>query len=202
MREVDLKENYGVYIRGGFLGALIFFILIFLFVPEMKVKPYKLKKDIVTIVEEVSTQLERFIEPPKMERPKVAIEAESEEEATDATIASTEFEEVVIPTRHTGPEVEAIPFFRVEVKPKLIYSPPPKYPESARELGITGTTVIQAVVDVDGSVINPVIIKSSGSDILDMAALNAVKKYKFTPGRQRDKYVRVRVQIPIVFKLK
>jgi len=202
MREIDLKDRYGVYIRGGFLCSIVLFIVVFLFVPEMEVKPYELKKDIVTIVEQVSTQLEKFIEPPKMERPKVAIEAETEAEATEATIASTEFEEILIPTRHTGPQVEAIPFFRVEVKPKPIYTPPPKYPEAARSMDIEGKVVIQAVVDFDGSIISPKLIKSSGSELLDRAALAAVVKYRFTPGRQRDKTVRVRVRIPIVFKLK
>lgn len=202
MRDVDLKERYGVYIRGGFLCSIVFFIVVFLFVPEMEVKPYELKKDIITIVEQVSTQLEKFIEPPKMERPKVAIEAETEAEATEATIASTEFEEVVIPTRHSGPDIEAIPFFKVEVKPKPIHTPPPRYPEGARTLGIEGTTVVQAIVDVDGSVIEPRIIKSSGSELLDMAALQSARNYRFTPGRQRDKNVRVRIQFPILFKLK
>ncbi len=198
----DHKMMYGVYIRVGMFSSIIIFILLFLFVPYAEPEPYKLKKEIVTMVEEISAQIEKFEEPPPVERPKVAVEAESEvaEEAVE-TIATTEFQEDLIRTMPTGPEIEIVPYYKVEVKPKPINIPTPQYPDLARRAGIEGNTVVKALVEIDGSIIEAKILKSSGNQMLDQAALAAARKAKFTPAKQRDKFVRVWVSIPIKFRL-
>jgi len=198
----DHKRMYGVYLRAGMFSSLIIFILLFLFTPYAEPEPYKLRKEVVTMVEEISAQMEKFEEPPPVERPKVAVEAESEvaEEAVE-TIAVTEFEEDLIRTMPTGPEIEIVPYYKVEVKPKPIHIPLPKYPELARQAGIEGQAVVKALVDVDGSIMAVQILQSSGNQMLDEAALAAARKSKFTPAKQRDKFVRVWVSIPIRFKL-
>lgn len=198
----DHKRMYGVYVRVGMFSSLVIFILLFSFVPYTPPKPYELKKEIVTMVEEISAQIDKYEEPPPVERPKVAVEAESEvaEEAVE-TIAATEFKEDIIRTMPTGPEIEIVPYYKVEVKPKPVNIPVPQYPELARKAGIEGNAVVKALVDIDGSILNVKILKSSGNQMLDQAALVAAKNAKFTPARQRDKYVRVWVSIPIKFKL-
>jgi protein TonB len=193
---------HGIYIRTGMIASLVIFILLFLFVPYAEPEPYQLKKEIVTMVEEISHQMEKFEEPPPVERPKVAVEAESEvaEEAVE-TIAATEFQEDLIRTVPTGPEIEIVPYYKVEVKPQPINIPKPQYPDLARRAGIEGTTVVKALVDVDGSIIEVKVLKSSGNQMLDQAALAAAMRAKFTPAKQRDKYVRVYVSIPMRFQL-
>jgi len=192
---------YGVYIRAGMFSSIIIVILLFLFVPYAEPEPFKLKKDIVTMVEEISAMMEKFEEPPPEERPKVAVEAESEVEEAVETIAATEFEEDLIRTMPTGPEIEIVPYYKVEVKPKPIFIPRPQYPDLARQAGIEGKTVVKALVDIDGSIIAAKILKSSGNQMLDQAALAAARKSKFTPAKQRDKFVRVWVAIPVTFIL-
>lgn len=198
----DHKAMYGVYLRAGLLSSLILFILGFLFVPYAEPEAYKLKREIVTMVEEISAQMEKFEEPPPMERPKVAVEAESEvaEEAVE-TIADTEFEEDLIRTMPTGPEIEIVPYYKVEVKPQPIFQPKPRYPDLARRAGIEGQAVVKALVDIDGSVMEVQILKSSGNQMLDEAALAAARQWKFSPAKQRDKFVRVYVSIPVNFRL-
>jgi protein TonB len=198
----DLKMMYGVYLRVGMFSSLIIVILVFLLVPYAEPQPYKLKKEIVTMVEEISAEMQKYEEPPPMERPKVAVEAESEvaEEAVE-TIATTEFQEDLIRTMPTGPEIEIVPYYKVEVKPQPIVNPTPKYPELAKQAGIEGTTVVKMLVDIDGSVREVKILKSSGNPMLDQAALAAAKKSKFTPAKQRDKFVRVWVSRPFKFVL-
>lgn len=198
----DLKMMYGVYLRVGMFSSLIIVILVFLFVPYAEPEPYKLKAEVVTMVEEITAEIEKYEEPPPKERPKVAVEAESEaiEEAVE-TIATTEFQEDLIRTIPTGPEIEIVPYYKVEVKPKPVISPIPKYPELAKQAGIEGTTVIKMLVDIDGTVREVKILKSSGNQMLDQAALVAAKKSKFTPAKQRDKFVRVWVSRPFKFKL-
>jgi protein TonB len=183
-------------------SSIVIVILLFLFVPYAEPEPYSLKRDIVTMVEEISAMIEKYEEPPPEERPKVAVEAESEvaEEAVE-TIAATEFQEDIIRTTPTGPEIEIVPYYKVEVKPKPVFIPMPQYPDLARQAGIEGQTVVKALVDIDGSIMDAKILKSSGNQMLDQAALMTARQAKFTPAKQRDKFVRVWVAIPITFKL-
>ncbi|KPK62519.1 hypothetical protein AMJ83_10750 [candidate division WOR_3 bacterium SM23_42] len=199
----DHKMMYGVYLRAGLLSSLILFILAFLFVPYAEPEAYKLKREIITMVEEISAQMEKFEEPPPLERPKVAVEAESEvaEEEVVETIAATEFQEDLIRTIPTGPDIEIVPYYKVEVKPKPIYQQKPRYPDLARRAGIEGQAVVKALVDIDGSVMDAQILKSSGNQMLDESALAAARQWRFSPAKQRDKFVRVYVSIPINFRL-
>ncbi len=199
----DHKLMYGVYFRTGMLLGIIILILLFLFVPYAEVEPYKLRKEIVTMVEQISAEIEKYEEPPPVERPKVAVAAAATEVAEEAveTIAATEFREDIIRTQPTGPEIEVIPYAKVEVKPKPISIPKPEYPELARKAGIEGKTIVEAIVDTDGSVMDARIYKSSGNPMLDEAAIAAARRSKFTPAKQRDMFVRVRVNIPFDFKL-
>ena len=198
----DHKLMYGIYLRAGLLSSILIFILGFLLVPYAEPKPYELKRDIVMMVEEITAQMEKFEEPPPLERPKVAVEAESEiAEDIVETIASTEFQEDLIRTIPTGPEIEIVPYYKVEVKPKPVVQAKPRYPDLARRAGIEGQTVVKALVDIDGSIMEVQVLKSSGNQMLDQAALTAARKWKFSPAKQRDKFVRVYVSIPINFRL-
>jgi len=201
---LDHKIMYGIYIRAGMLLGTVLTILMFLLVPYAEPEPYKLKKEIVTMVEEISAEMNKYEEPPPIERPKMAVAAVSGEGASEdvvETIATTEFQEDVIRTTPSGPEIEVVPYFKVEVRPTPIFSPLPNYPELAKKAGIEGKAVVKMLVDTDGSIMEVQIVKSSGNQMLDEAAVAAARKSKFTPARQRDKLVRVWVSRPFDFKL-
>jgi protein TonB len=193
---------YGVYLRVGMFSSVLLFIMLFSLVPYNAPEPYELKKEVVTMVEHISAVIEKFEEPPPTERPKVAVEAENEiaEEAVE-TIAESVFREDIIRTKPVGPEIEIVPYYTLEVRPKPIKIPKPKYPELARQAGIEGQTVVKALLDIDGSIIEVKVLKSSGSQMLDEAALSAARKARFTPAKQRDRFVRVWISIPIRFRL-
>ncbi len=200
----DHKLLYGVYLRTGIFASLVIFILLFAFVPYSEPTPYKLKHEVVTMIEEISAEIDKYEEPPPKERPKVAVEAESkvaEEEAVE-TIAATEFKEDIIRTVPTGPEIEVVPYARVEVKPKLIKPVKPKYPEMARKAGIEGKVILMIIVGIDGSVTDARILKSSGNPLLDEAAIAAARKTRWSPAKQRDKPVPVRLAFPVTFNLR
>jgi protein TonB len=199
----DHKQMYGIYLRVGLLSSILLFILGFVAVPYNAPEPYELKREVITLVEEISAQIEKYDEPPSMERPRVAIEAESEiaEDEVVETIATTDFQEDPIRIRPTGPEIEIVPYYKVEVKPQPVVQAKPRYPDLARKAGIEGQTVVKALVDVDGSVMDVQILKSSGNEMLDEAALTAARNWRFSPAKQRDKFVRVYVSIPINFRL-
>lgn len=57
---------------------------------------------------------------------------------------------------------------------------PPAYPEMAKRMHITGTVKVVATVDAAGSVLKAE--SDSGNKMLAPAAIDAVKRWKFSPG--------------------
>ena len=76
-----------------------------------------------------------------------------------------------------------------------------KYPTISQENGVQGRVIIQFVVNKDGSIVDPVVVR--GVDpYLDKEALRVVKTMpKWKPGKQRGKAVRVKYTVPVTFKL-
>ena len=74
------------------------------------------------------------------------------------------------------------------------------YPEIAKRAGVEGKVYVLAYVNEEGTVIKTEIIKGIGGGC-DEAAEYAVKHTKFFPGKQRGKPMKVKVMVPIIFKL-
>ncbi|HEX7070747.1 MAG TPA: energy transducer TonB, partial [Rhodothermales bacterium] len=75
------------------------------------------------------------------------------------------------------------------------------YPEIAKKAGVEGKVFVQFVVDENGNVQDPVVTRGIGAGC-DEEALKAVRQAKFKPGKQRGKPVRVKMSLPITFRLK
>ncbi len=76
-----------------------------------------------------------------------------------------------------------------------------KYPELARKAQIQGKVYVMALVNEHGGVDAVKVLKGIGGGC-DEAAVAAVKATKFTPGKVKGKNVKVKVALPIIFKLK
>ena len=76
-----------------------------------------------------------------------------------------------------------------------------KYPQISQENGVQGRVIVQFVVNADGSITDPTVVR--GVDpYLDKEALRVINLMpKWKPGKQRGKAVRVRYTQPVVFKL-
>lgn len=76
-----------------------------------------------------------------------------------------------------------------------------KYPASAQENNIQGRAVIEFVVNKDGSIVDPKVVKSL-DPACDKEALRVIKAMpKWNPGKQRGKPVRVKYTVPVTFRL-
>ncbi len=76
------------------------------------------------------------------------------------------------------------------------------YPKIAREIGISGKVIISFIVETDGSLSN-VDVARSASPSLDEEAMRVVKMMpKWSPGKQREKPVRVIYNLPVDFILR
>lgn len=80
-------------------------------------------------------------------------------------------------------------------------NPPPAYPLSARRRGIEGTALVRAEIAAGGECLRAELKKSSGAEVLDQAALEAVKKWRFVPAKRGSQAVVAWVEVPITFKL-
>ncbi|NIT61149.1 MAG: TonB family protein [Aliifodinibius sp.] len=74
------------------------------------------------------------------------------------------------------------------------------YPEEASEAGAEGRVIVQFIVDKEGNVVNPSIIKGAHKS-LNEEALRVVRQADFKPGTQNGNPVRVQYSLPISFKL-
>jgi protein TonB len=195
------EKYYGLAIRIATATSLAVVMASFLFLPkEFVVNPYQLRRSVEMVMEALPPELQKMEEAPKAAKPAtVPVAAASEAEVEQATIDQTTFTEVVRRTDET--DIPVVPFWKVEVKPQPINIPVPTYPDMARQAGIEGQTVVEALVDVDGAIADARILKSSGNQSLDAAAVDAAMRAKFSPAKQRDKAVRVWVSIPFRFTL-
>lgn len=109
-------------------------------------------------------------------------------------------------------EEEAIPFQFVEEKPSFMGGDANTfskwvnerlvYPEIAKENGVSGRVTLQFTVNTDGSVSNVKVLRGV-DESLDKEAVRVVSMSpKWTPGKQRDRAVKVTYTFPVIFQLR
>ena len=211
-KKADLMARYKKVFEISLIAALAVLIVAFKFFPNLK------GQDIVSEGPQELFQVEQIDQtkqenrPPPPPKPPIPIEAPSSDVLEDIEIGDTEIDineqmDAPPPPKEDKKVVEEEPVYFVaveempepiggigEIQKKIVY------PEIAKRAGVEGKVYVLAFVDESGLVTDAKIIKGIGAGC-DEAALNAVKKTKFKPGKQRGKAVRVQVSIPVVFKL-
>ncbi|MCK9627891.1 MAG: energy transducer TonB [Bacteroidales bacterium] len=109
-------------------------------------------------------------------------------------------------------EEEEIPFQIVEEKPKFQGGDENTftkwvferliYPEMAKENGVQGRVILQFLVNTDGSVSDVKVVRGVDPSLDKEAARVVASSPKWTPGRQRNKPVKVRYIFPVIFQLR
>jgi peptide/nickel transport system substrate-binding protein len=75
----------------------------------------------------------------------------------------------------------------------------PKYPAAAAEFEAAGTIVVRVLVGEDGKVRETRVIKSFGNPACEQAALDAARKWEFSPATKDGMPFEQRVSIPFTF---
>lgn len=88
----------------------------------------------------------------------------------------------------------------LDSSPRAIVQTSPLYPGEAKIHGIEGRVLLGFTVDESGRVISPYVIKRTDRRF-EEAALRAISKWRFEPGRRHGRLVRFRMAVPIVFSL-
>lgn len=90
--------------------------------------------------------------------------------------------------------------FREADAPTVLNGPQPEYPEAAREAGVTGVVVLDALIDADGHVRALEELKSPSPELTE-AAIRAVEQWTFSPAQMDGEPVAVRYTLSIRFAL-
>ncbi len=201
--EVDLRLKYQKWFEASLVVALGLTILLFYAFKKFD-SAVKLQKAVDTEIQvEQIPPTQQIKKPPPPARPKIPIESEDEDIPEDLTIEEESFDfEQEVEDLPPPPEEEEpiVPFYALSDKPVEIKRVNPVYPELAKKAGIEGTVVVKVLVNTKGDVEKVEVLKSH--PLLDESAITAAKQFKFKPGKQRDKFVKVWVSIPFNFKLK
>lgn len=215
--EVDPRKKSGMYFMVGAVIALAVMLLSF----EWKVYEVKLQQlgtlqldieedelipitqqelpppppppppaqviEIVEDDEEIEEEIE--IEDSEADEDEVVeiVEVEEEEEVAEEQI----FLVVETPASFPGGEAEMYKYLGKNMK----------YPSIAKDNNIQGRVYVSFVVEKDGSITDVKVLRGIGGGC-DEEAIRVVKSMpKWSAGKQRGKAVRVRFNLPIVFKL-
>ena len=85
--------------------------------------------------------------------------------------------------------------------PKLLHEAKPRYTAEAMQAKVQGTVLMECVVQPEG-ICDSVRIKRSLEPSLDREAMNALKSWRFEPGKRQGKPVPVLVTIEMAFTLR
>jgi len=94
-----------------------------------------------------------------------------------------------------------VPFEAVEKIPEIVMRATPTYPPMAVLAGIEGKVYVKILVGKDGHV-REAVVEHSTAECLNDAALEAARRFVFTPAYMNNGPVPVWISIPFNFKLK
>lgn len=161
--------------------------------------------------EEVVVEFQRLEPRAELEHP---VAPERDFEPVPMRPSEEEEEEPMPPARREAPEPPwersaRVPALRVapssssvETPPSEISNPPPEYPELARRRGYEGSLLLDFEVRADGTCGEVRVLESSGHDVLDEAAVRAVRQWRFRPATRWGRPIASRQRLRVTFRLK
>jgi len=103
------------------------------------------------------------------------------------------------PPAPAPPQAATIRAAQLPVLPRKIVDARPVYPEIARSARVEGTVILEAVLDTSGRVTQLRVLRSV--PLLDRAALDAVRQWRYTPSIYYGRAVSVLMTITVRFTL-
>ena len=198
-----LKVKYPIVIRVTVLIGIGLIITNFLLFPRFGNNLEFEDVDQVIIENIDIPQTQQIDNTPPPARPSIPVPSDDEDIADDLTLDELDFDDFsnldAPPPPPSGPKVVFIPY---DDPPQPMTSIRPTYPEIAQEAGIEGVVVVQAFIDKKGRVKETLILKGVPNTGLDEAAMEAIRRTRFKPAKQRERAVGVWISIPVNFKLK
>jgi protein TonB len=222
--KADLQKKRGLFLQIGLTTVMLIMLVAFEWgTKELTVQEITFESDVVTEEEILNTEQEEQKPPEQAPVPVLSdvmvivddnIKLENDmdlfdsdvDEKTDIAIMDFMVEEEAVE--------EDIPFTAVEEPASFKYKGKDgvdafrmwigdniQFPEAATENGIQGRVIMQFTVGTDGRVVNVKVLR--GVDpALDKEAVRVITSSpKWSPGKQRNKPVRILYTLPVIFQL-
>jgi protein TonB len=157
-------------------------------------KPTEAPKPLPTRARETPQPLPVIAAPADAPSP-YAVAAQPEPPKAAPTISATP------PTAAAAPAPAPAPVVAPRFDAAYLDNPAPPYPALARRMGEQGKVILRVLVGAAGNAEKIELRTSSGSDRLDAAALDTVRRWRFVPAKQGSEAVSAWVLVPISFSL-
>lgn len=221
--KADLEKRRGLYLEIGLVVILAASLIAFNVKSYDKDESTGFERQAEQVEEEIiiQTDIQEPPPPPPPEAPEVTTiievvsdDKEIEKEVTFSSEVTDDTKNIAIvqvQIEEEEDETETQIFTVVENEPEFpggmdaLYkylAQNIKYPQLARENNITGKVYVTFVVEKDGSIANPKVLRDIGGGC-GAEAIRVVKAMpKWNPGKQRGKAVRVQFNLPVNFNLR
>jgi protein TonB len=207
MQSNDWKDQANSQFSKALALSLTILLFAMMVTPKIEVRKQVYQTTQMELVDIPMEERER-IEPPEtdvqIDIPLVISDELGTEEVDIAAYkgALSQIGNINITTTSSLSQMDETPvnFVPYDEPPVVIGSISPVYPEFARRNRVQGTVILEVEVLRDGSVRN-INVRRSVPGGLDEAAIEAVRKVRFQPGRSSGQPVDVLLIVPVEFKL-
>lgn len=220
----DLEKKKGLYLEIGLIFSLAIVLLAFSIksYDQSKIEVVNYDGPIMEDLDDIlNTDQEEQPEPPaEQEQPTTEFEIVDDDATIEnevvpvnaddnANSAQQDYVAPVIEEKEEEKEEKTI-FIAVEYMPEYpggeteLYKylgNSINYPEQARNLGLQGKVYVTFVVERDGSIANPKVLRDIGGGCGEEALRVVRSMPKWKPGKQHGKNVRVQYNLPVLFQL-
>lgn len=90
---------------------------------------------------------------------------------------------------------------QLETQPRIVHAPPPVYPRRAMQMKREGVVLVRIVLDKEGNMVSSRLLPGDDVEFFGPATLEAVKRWRFTPGKIGNRPVMCEVEIPVEYNL-
>ena len=196
-RTADWPHHRSPYLR-IILVVLVVHLFLFVFTPPFHFKPYELEADELMVVQEVP-DIEIPKRPDDIAPPNPMPTPYPAPDGPDVEFPKIDdFFKPVPPAPKPSPNAGYVPF---DMEPVAVKFVTPTYPDLARQAGLEGMVTVKVTININGKVINAIVVWSDVTESMEREALKAAMMCEFEPAMQQNEPVRVDVVIPFLFRL-
>lgn len=212
----ETLPNLGNNPRTAVIGSALITVLLFILIPLSQMLSFQKDRTDITLtemmmppppppppeppppeeedLEEEEPEMEEEREPPTLEQLELTLNTELNANLSGA---------FAIPAFQIGANLSDLAFDLEDLDeiPKVLTQVRPVYPPSLRRSGSGGRVIILFIVDEAGTVRLPR-IETSTDYAFDKPALDAIKKWRFTPGIKDGRKVKTKMRLPISFSVR
>jgi len=220
----DLEKKKGLYLEIGLIFSLAIVLLAFSIksYDQSKIEINNYDGPIMEDLDDIinTDQDEEVAPPPEQEQPTTEFEIVDDNVDIENEVVPVNADDNMNSAQqeYSAPVIEEIEEEKDEVKIFTVVEAMPEYPggetelykylgnsinypEQARNLGLQGKVFVTFVIEKDGSIANPKVLRDIGGGCGEEALRVVRSMPKWKPGKQRGKNVRVQYNLPVLFQL-